>query len=278
MTEEWKLIEDNANYEISSYGQVRNKSTNKMLKTSLLSGYMVVSLTINDRRMLLKIHRIVARRFLVCSNSTHVVNHKDGNKLNNHIDNLEWISASENVKHAYRTGLNKGRKIKVSQYTLDNVFVKEYDSPTTAEIEMGADRTHIIAVCRGRRKKTGGYIWKYSDDRPIIIEPEPVGKRMSEYPNYIITSDGKVYNSRTQRYLSIKTHVNGYAGVALSRHDNKRTNFNVHRLVALLYIDNPKNLPEVNHKDFNKTNNNVANLEWVTKSENSKHNFTKDNN
>jgi hypothetical protein len=277
IVEEWKIIENGGSYEISNYGRVRNKNTNNILKLNALSGYMVVSFTMNNKQMLLKIHRLVATRFLVCTNETHVVNHKDGNKLNNHVDNLEWISASENVKHAYRTGLNKGKKIKVSQYTLDNVFVKEYDSPTIAEIEMGACRSKIIAVCRGKRKTCGGYIWKYSDDRPIT-EPEPVGKRMSEYPNYIITNEGKVYNSQTQRYLSLKTHVNGYAGVALSRYDNKRTNFNVHRLVALLFIDNPNNCPEVNHIDFNKTNNNVANLEWVTKSENSKHNLTRVNN
>lgn len=278
IVEEWKIIEDGGSYEISNYGRVRNKNTNNILKLSFLDGYLAISLKMNNHKTLSKIHRLVATRFLVCPNETHVVNHKDGNKLNNHISNLEWVSASENVKHAYRTGLNKGKKIKVSQYTLDNVFIKEYESIDMAEKEMGVVRTSIIAVCRGRRKTSHGYIWKYSDDKLLEAQPEPIGKRMSEYPNYIITNEGNVYNSQTQRYLSLKKHANGYAGVALSRYDKIRTNFNVHRLVALLFIDNPRNCPEVNHIDFNKTNNNVANLEWVTKSENSKHNLTRVNN
>jgi hypothetical protein len=69
-------------------------------------------------------------------------------------------------------------------------------------------------------------------------------------------------------------HENGYMFVGLSD-GKKRTTFSVHRLVALLFIDNPHNYPEVNHIDFDKTNNKIENLEWVSHSDNSKHNFSK---
>jgi hypothetical protein len=271
--EEWRIIERTSNYEISNYGEVRNKITNKILKLGLLGGYLSITLIINGKKILFKIHRLVAEYFLVCPDEIHVVNHKDGNKINNRLENLEWVSRSENSKHAFRLGLNKGKKIKISQYTLDNVFIKEYDSPSCVETETGIFGTHIIGVCRGKRKTAGGYIWKYVDEC-ALTQPVPDGKIMSEFPNYIITNDGKVYNSRRKLYLTLKKHVTGYTGVSLSN-ENENKSFNVHRLVALLFLDNPNNYPEVNHIDFDKTNNKVENLEWISCSDNIKHNFSK---
>ena len=274
MTEEWKVIEKTLNYEISNCGEVRNKTTKKILKSQLLNGYLGITLKTNNKKTLSKIHRLVATQFLICPDETYVVNHKDGNKTNNHVENLEWISQSENVKHAFRLGLNKGKKNKVYQYTLDNVFIREYNSPIDVENEMGIPRTRILDVCEGKARKTGGYIWKYSDEY-TATQPVPEGKTMTEYPNYIITNDGKIYNSQRKRFLSLKKHVNGYIGIALTSYDNKRKNFYAHRLVALLFVDNPNNYPEVNHIDFDKTNNKIENLEWISRSGNSKHNLSR---
>jgi hypothetical protein len=273
IAEEWRVIEKATNYELSNCGQVRNKNTNKILKPTLNSGYLTITLTTNNRKTISKIHRLVSEKFLTCPDETYVVNHKDGIKTNNNVENLEWVSRSENAKHAFRLGLNKGRKIKVSQYTLDDVFIREYDSPTDVENETGICQTHISGVCRGVRKTAGGYIWKYVDGY-TATQPVPEGKIIAEFPNYIITKDGKVYNSQRKRYLILKKHVTGYVGVTLSN-EMKNKSYNVHRLVALLFIDNPNSLPEVNHIDFDKTNNNVANLEWVSRSDNKKHNLSK---
>lgn len=273
MSEEWRLIETGANYEISNHGEVRNITTNKILKTSSIGGYLGISLHVNNKKVILKIHRLVAEKFLVCPDETYVVNHIDGDKINNRLENLEWVSRSENAKHAFRLCLNKGKKIRVSQYTLNDVFIREYDSPSYVEKETGIFGTHIIGVCRGKRKTAGGYIWKYTGEY-TLTQAVPYGKTMAEFPNYIITSDGKVYNSQRKRYLTLKSHVTGYMGVALSD-GNKIKSFNVHRLVALLFLDNPNNCPEVNHIDFDKTNNKLENLEWVSCSDNIKHNFSK---
>jgi hypothetical protein len=217
IVEEWKNIENAINYEISNHGNVRNKITMNILKTSVMGGYLALSLHINNKKVILKIHRLVAICFLVCPDETYIVNHKDGNKTNNNVENLEWVSRSENAKHAFRLGLNKGKKIKVSKYTLDDVFVGEYDSPADAENQTGIFQTHISGVCK---------------------------------------------------------NCTGYMGLGLSN-DKKRTNFNVHRLVALLFIDNPHDHPQVNHIDFDKTNNKVENLEWISHSDNIKHNYSK---
>ena len=209
--EEWKVIEKATNYEVSSYGQVRNKNTNKILNQTLINGYYSVGLRANNKTMTSFLHRLVAIEFLVCPDNTFVVNHKDGCKTNNNLENLEWISQSENGKHAYRLNIHKPTRISVSQYTLDNVFIKEYDSLLDAEWETGIYNGHISGVCRGirGRKTIGGYIWKYTDYIPTT-EPVPEGKVLSGYPNYIITNDGRVYNSNRNKYLVPAKNESGY--------------------------------------------------------------------
>lgn len=251
------------------------KTQRKYLKQSLVGGYLSIGLRINNKTVTSFIHRLVATSFVVCPDETYIVNHKDGNKTNNHVDNLEWVSLSENGKHAYRLNLHKPIKIRISQYTLDDVFIKEFQSPVDAEKETGIFNGLISNVCRGvrGRKTAGGYIWKYSSYIPEK-QPVPDGKILSGYPNYIITNDGKVYNSKRKRYLIPQEHEGGYMFINLSD-GKKRTNFSVHRLVAILFLENPNNYPEVNHKDHDKINNNVENLEWISHSDNMKHNFSK---
>ena len=273
MTEEWRVIEKATNYEISNCGQVRNKNTTKILKPTAINGYFAVGLRVNNKTITSFIHRLVATNFVVCLDETYIVNHKDGNKTNNNVENLEWVSLSENSKHAYRLNLHKPTKIKVTQYTLDNVFIREYDSILGAENETGISNGLISNVCRGVRdiKTAGGYIWKYSSYIPTT-QPVPDGKVMFGYPNYIITKDGKVYNTQRNKYLTPSKNEGGYMALGLSD-GKKRLSFIVHRLVALLFLDNPNNHPEVNHIDGNKSNNNVDNLEWISRSNNMKHMF-----
>lgn len=271
---EWRLIEKAINYEISNCGEVKNKNTNRILKPTLISGYLAIGLRINNKTVTSFIHRLVATRFLLCSGETYIVNHKDGVKTNNNVENLEWISHSDNGKHAYRLNLHKPTKISVSQYTLDGVFIREYASLIEAEKETGIYNGHISRVCRGARgKKTaGGYIWKYTSHIPTPKQSAPDGKSLAGYPNYLITKCGRIYNSQRNNFLTPSKSEGGYMFVGLSD-GKKRTTFSVHRLVAILFLENPNNYPEVNHIDFDKTNNNVENLEWITRSDNMKHNL-----
>ena len=273
ITEEWKVIEKATNYEISTCGQVKNTTTKRILKPTLVNGYLAIGLRINNKTTTTFIHRLVATCFLVCPDEAYVVNHKDGIKTNNIIENLEWISQSANSKHAYSLNLRKSTRIRIHQYKLDNVFVREYESLLEAEKETGVFNGHISKACRGVQKTAGGYIWKYANYIPTT-QPVPEGKTMTGYPNYIITNDGKVYNSQRNKFLVPAKGENGYMYVGLSDGQDRKS-FSAHRLVALLFIDNPNNYSEVNHKDFDKTNNNVDNLEWISRSDNMKHNFNK---
>lgn len=78
---------------------------------------------------------------------------------------------------------------------------------------------------------------------------------------YAITSCGKVWSYKSNKFLAINNHKNGYQSVALSKNGTKKR-FLVHRLVAEAYLPNPDNLPEINHKDEIKSHNYINNLEW----------------
>lgn len=92
-------------------------------------------------------------------------------------------------------------------------------------------------------------------------------KEIMGFPNYYVTKDGHIWSGWCGRYISEILTENGYRRVVLSK-NNKSHNFLVHRLVAEAFIPNPENKPCVNHKDLNRENNCVENLEWVTYKEN----------
>ena len=86
------------------------------------NGYLTI--LFGDSR--LHVHQLVAKQFLPNPDNRTQVNHKDGNKLNNHVDNLEWATNGENQIHAYQTGLQTTTAVK--QYLLDGTFIRQYDS------------------------------------------------------------------------------------------------------------------------------------------------------
>lgn len=99
----------------------------------------------------------------------------------------------------------------------------------------------------------------------------------NQVTQYKISKTGQCFNINSKKYLKGQISNSGYLNFNLTLPSGEKRRFYAHRLVAVAYIDNPKNKPEVNHLDGNKLNNNVNNLEWVTASENQYHN-TKINN
>lgn len=93
-------------YLVNEEGTVVNSRTGRVLREDLSSaGYKRVTMSAEGKTKRMTVHRIVAETFLIKNNETDVVNHKDGNKLNNCVENLEWVTPSENARHAFRTGL-----------------------------------------------------------------------------------------------------------------------------------------------------------------------------
>ena len=114
--EVFKPIDGYEGYQISNMGNVKNAKTGKPLKAQISSsGYYNVTLSLNGKRYTPTIHSLVAKHFLDICNFE--VNHKDGNKLNNNVGNLEWVNRSENMTHAYGIGLRKKIHLKNAKNT-----------------------------------------------------------------------------------------------------------------------------------------------------------------
>lgn len=289
----WKQLEGYSRYEISDTGLVKNLKTGKFILGSISQGYVCVTLYPDEgKQKAQRLHRVVAKLFCPNDNNVVIVNHLDGNPLNNNASNLEWTTARKNTQHAAALGKLSGGKTNsksVRRICLQTGEIKEYTSITNAQ-EDTETITHsaIVNVCSGRHQTVGGYKWEYiNPEIPIDINSVD-GKEILGYTNYLITSEGKIYNKRSKRFLHPSTNQAGYLIIDLHGDEyddtkdhtiysrkrfSKRKKFRVHRLVAEYFIPNPtpELCVEVNHKNRIRTDNRVENLEWVTGAQNLQH-------
>lgn len=129
------------------------------------TGYYLVTLVHEGKRKNQFIHRLLAKHFIPNPENKPQVNHIDGNKQNNLLSNLEWVTAKENAQHAVRIGLcdarTKAQNTAVIQEHLDGSFVAEHVSLHEAGRSTGIAWQNISKVVRGIRPKAGGYSWRY---------------------------------------------------------------------------------------------------------------------
>ena len=130
-------------------------------------GYMIVTLCKgkNQGRQNKRVHRLLMEAFVDNPNNYPQINHIDGNKLNNNLDNLEWCSAKHNSIHAVSMGLCDARikasEVIIEQYDLSGNFIAEHPSLRGASRATNIAWQNISTVCRGLRKSAGNYYWKY---------------------------------------------------------------------------------------------------------------------
>lgn len=120
-------------YYVSNTGNVRNSIGKLMSQQENHNGYMVLHLKVNDVQTTVRVHRMVAIAFIPNPENKPQVNHKDGNKKNNCVDNLEWVTGEENIEHAFRTGLTKvlaGHESPYAKLTAEDVkYIRESYRP-----------------------------------------------------------------------------------------------------------------------------------------------------
>lgn len=169
-------------YQISSFGKVmslgnglstdtRTKQVRVLKTREATNGYERIKLCKNGKGFHRLVHRLVAIHYIDNPNQYREVNHIDGDKFNNRVDNLEWVTASMNQRHAFRTGLQKVVKgkehkqsIRIMQKDLDGNLVKIWDSIGEIKRNLGYNSHGIICCCKRRvRYKTAyGYKWEYN--------------------------------------------------------------------------------------------------------------------
>ena len=165
MTEIWKDIDGYEGlYQVSNLGNVKSLNylhTGKemILSTGFNKNYLFVILYKDKKHKIYKVHRLVAETFIPNPNGYPCINHKDGNKLNNCVDNLEWCSYSYN--NTYNDIRKKAAK-KLSKPIFCIELDKVFSSIQEAERQTGINDGNICSCLKGKLKSAGGYHWKYA--------------------------------------------------------------------------------------------------------------------
>lgn len=269
-TEEWRAIAEAPGYDISSFGKLRSWRGVKLAtcKPQLDSqGYLKIVMQLGCKGSVKHsaVHRLVAMAFCPKQHEGQtVVNHKDGNKLNNHFSNLEWVTHSENMKHAHSEGL--WQKTEGHGQRWSRPPVASY-----ALIRSGvvSDGWHP-AVVNALRQGLG-----WADQTPGVLPNElwrTIYDRWSLATPLEVSSFGRVRRAYEQTLINQSVSTHGYPVVRLYIGGSKVTSQKTHMLVLEAFLGpRPSSRHVVNHKDGNKQNNRLSNLEWATYAENSKH-------
>lgn len=266
--EEWKPISEFDKYEVSNMGRIRNIKLCKLLKLNDRKGYIEVTLGKKSR----SVHRMVAQAFIPNPEDKPQVNHL-GDKLDNRASMLEWATARENAQHA-ADNITTYNRTRVHRCDPDTGEILEtYASTQEAYEKDGFNKGNISNCINGVRPTSGGYAWKRADPLPDKIEnldgeewrplTEAVDESLHKYKNYMVSNMGRVRLCNQEKIIDIDDKHQ----LRLS-HQQKKTAFSIWRLVALVFLPNLDDKPDVNHIDSDYTNNHLTNLRWATKEEN----------
>lgn len=168
--EQWKKIIINNQetfYSVSTWGRVRNDSKGTFLNGYIANnGYRMVHLRYRMDKMC-SVHRLVMKAFCPCDNMDDLqINHIDGNKDNNYIENLEWSTALENMRHSFRNNLQRYNMIPTYQYDLDGNFIAEYKNCNEAAKALGIDQTNVWRCATEQQSHYLNYQFKnYKKDK-----------------------------------------------------------------------------------------------------------------
>lgn len=160
----WRTISRNPNYRVNELGEVYSFRQNKVLSPKVNhDGYLRIQLWDRGKCEFVSIHRLVAEAFIPNEEGKPFVNHIDGDKQNNSVENLEWCTQKENIAHAWKTGLSHGRKnkggMRIAQFTMDGQFIREFPSQMEVERALGIYHGHISCAIK-RCGTAGGFRWE----------------------------------------------------------------------------------------------------------------------
>ena len=267
----WKPIKGFERYHVSSFGQVKNSKTERIMKPYKQGGYLSVTIVGSSIRSKFLVHRLVAFAFVGEEVQGQTVDHIDRNTENNVVTNLRWATVDEQNENRkkrkischgrpiWKCDMDTGEKMELFQ-TL-RLAAESTDSRSVNP------KSTICAAARGRTKSAFGFKWVYEDAEVIKGEEwKPLHPDLVRgQKGYFISSEGRVEN-RKGRILKPFAGSSGYTHHCIHPHV-----FAAHRLVALAFLEVAPGRHFVNHKDGDKTNCRLSNLEFVTRKENMQH-------
>ena len=195
MVEIWKDIKGYENlYQVSNLGNIKRlkrcdrKSNNyfsfedykdekKLKPIPHKNKYLFVCLSKDGKKKVYSIHRLVAETFIPNDNNYKCINHKDENRQNNNINNLEWCDYKYNSNYGARNiKISNKLKVPIIQYDVYENLIKVWKSAVDAGRELGIASSHISSCCCGNRLTAGGFIWKHYEKgrEETIIEIEEI--------------------------------------------------------------------------------------------------------
>ena len=170
--EEWRnIIGYEGLYQVSNLGRVKslgngsgNNSKEKILKGSKNKfGYLKVNLYKDGKQKTHKVHRLVASAFIPNPNNLPEVNHKDEDKTNNIVTNIEYCDRTYNNNYGtHNDRMAKSLSIPILQFNKDGEFIRKWDSAIQAQKELGVNQGNISKCCKGKLKSASNYIWMYA--------------------------------------------------------------------------------------------------------------------
>lgn len=174
MVEVWKDIAGYEGlYQVSNMGRVKSLSKKCGRRTSKekimnpfisWDGYNLITFCKDGKTKHFRIHRLVAEAFIPNPNGLPCVNHKDLSTTNNAVDNLEWCTHEYNNTYAGRAIKTARKNMKpICQFDLNGHLIREWESGSKIQQELGYEKTHIYSCCTGKRKTANGYTWKFKE-------------------------------------------------------------------------------------------------------------------
>lgn len=177
----WKHIPNLPNCEITQDGKCRNKTTGKLYTPNKIAGYVQYHIRNKDNKRYY-VHRLVAETFIPNPENKPQINHKNGIKTDNRVENLEWVSCKENITHAIKTGLNTQDYLNKPVICLETGIV--YKSTRGAAKTTGFSQGNIWAVCHKKQSKTNGFTFMFIDDLlELSNKVESLESEVSRYKN-----------------------------------------------------------------------------------------------
>lgn len=164
----WKTMEEHQNYEVSSFGKIRNKKTKRILKTTIsYKGYEKFIVYVDKKPKCFYVHRVVANNFLKNPNGYKEINHINENKLDNKVENLEWCDGYYNLHYGTRIKrILKSKKCtfkKIVQKDIYGNIIRKWDNICDIQKETNYNKHSIYKCCEKKHNTAYGYKWEYAD-------------------------------------------------------------------------------------------------------------------